>query len=281
MTGQAGSVSHGKQPAEPAASALRVLSWNIFHGRNQPLDPSDRTLCARLRRRRPLFDEFAGWIAGGGWDVALLQEAPPRWFPALAQRSRAHGTIVLTSRNLGAPLRRAIADVAPDLIASNEGGSNQLLVRPPIRIAGVRRVTLALEPERRRMQFVRLELPGGRQLCVANMHATASRGDRAAAPEVERAAEVAVDWARHVPLIFGGDLNLQPRTVPATFEALRERHGLGPPTGPKAIDHLLVRGLDVLDAPTQLAPEERELELPGEGRVRLSDHAPVLASFRM
>ena len=260
---------------------MRVLSWNIFHGRNQPLDPGQRTLRGRLRRRRPLFDEFADWIAARDWDVALLQEAPPGWFRALAQRSRAHGTVVLTSRNFGAPLRRAIADVAPDLIASNEGGSNQLLVRPPIRIAAVRRVTLALEPERRRMQLARLELPGGRRLCVANMHATASRGDRAAAPEVERAAALAVEWAQDDPLVFGGDLNLQPSTVPHTFEALRERHGLAPPTSSTAIDHLLVRGLEVVEAPLQLPPEERELELPGEGRVRLSDHAPVLASFGM
>lgn len=273
---------------------MRFLSWNLFHGRDFPPDPAlrqwrwrSRLLRATERNdthvqvNRSLFDEFAGWIAGRDWDVALLQEAPPRWFRALAEACRAHGALALTSRNGGAPARHLLARLSPDLIASNEGGSNQLLVRPPGRIAEVRRVTLALRPERRRMLFARLELPGGRGLHVANLHATASVGDRAAAPEVERAAALAVEWSRGGPLVFGGDLNLRPASLPRLFDLLRDRHGLGPPTNREAIDHLLVRGLEVVESPVRLAPEERELPAPDGRRLRLSDHAPVLAALGM
>ena len=37
---------------------------------------------------RPLLDEFAHVLDGFEWDIALLQEAPPRWFRELA-RARA------------------------------------------------------------------------------------------------------------------------------------------------------------------------------------------------
>jgi endonuclease/exonuclease/phosphatase family metal-dependent hydrolase len=229
---------------------------------------------------RPLFEEFAGWIAQSPWRVAFLQEAPPRWFEALARRAGAHGTLALTSRNLGAPLRRAIAELNPDLIASNEGGSNQLLLRPPGRIRDVRRETLALLPERRVMQFARLELGEGRRLCAANLHASAGL-PRAASAEVERAAEQAVAWAGADPLVFGGDLNLRPKSEPHVFEVLRDRFGLAAPTGPNAIDHLLARGLEAVEPPARLAPEDREVAGPGGLRIRLSDHAPVLATFGM
>jgi endonuclease/exonuclease/phosphatase family metal-dependent hydrolase len=228
---------------------------------------------------RPLLGEFAGWIAGADWDLALLQEAPPSWLSPLARAAGASGALALTSRNGAAAARRLAARLNPDLIASGEGGSNQLLVRPPWRIARVRRVKLALRPEPRRMLFADLERRGGSGLCVANLHATASAGDRAAAPEVERAAALAVEWAAGRPLVFGGDLNLRPTSAPATFERLRERHGLEAPTDPNAIDHLLVRGLRPVEEPRRLPPEQRELPAGHGLAIRLSDHAPVLARF--
>jgi endonuclease/exonuclease/phosphatase family metal-dependent hydrolase len=229
---------------------------------------------------RVLLDEFAGWIARSPWRVAMLQEAPPRWFEAVARRAGAHGAISLTSRNFGAPLRRLIADQNPDLIASNEGGSNQLLLRPPGRIHDVRRETLTILPERRVMLFARLDLGEGRRLCVANLHASAGL-PRAASAEVERAAELVAEWAGEDPLVFGGDLNLRPLSEPEAFARLKQRFGLAPPTGPNAIDHLLARGLEVTDRPHRLAPERRELTEPGGLRLRLSDHAPVLGAFAL
>ena len=48
-------------------------------------------------------------------------------------------------RNLLAAVRAASAQWNPDLIASNEGGSNIVLVRSPARIVEVQRIVLARE----------------------------------------------------------------------------------------------------------------------------------------
>jgi endonuclease/exonuclease/phosphatase family metal-dependent hydrolase len=205
------------------------------------------------------------------WDVALLQEAPPRWFDRLGSGLGASGAIALTSRNFGAGLRGRFADWKPDLIKSNEGGSNQTLVRPPWRIAEVRRLTLARWPERRRLLWTRIEHQSGASLAVANLHASANR-PHAAARELLRAAE----WCGEGPLLFGGDLNLRSAEDAETYAELEQRFGLAAPTGPSAIDHLLARGLELVEAPRQLPPERREA-----GGILLSDHAPVAAVFAM
>jgi endonuclease/exonuclease/phosphatase family metal-dependent hydrolase len=267
---------------------IRVLSWNLYHGRDFPPDSALLTWRSRLLRvtergathaqvNRPLLDEFARLLAGFGWEVALLQEAPPRWFRPLTRRLGASGALALTSRNLLPPLQWRIADRNPDLLASSDGGSNQLLVRGHIR--EVRRMTLARRPERRKMLWARVELPEG-WVCMANLHASAGLPDKAAA-EVEAAAERAVAWADGDPLVFGGDLNLRPRRDPEPFARLRERFDLRDPTDPDAIDHLLVRGLGVAERPRRLPPESREATEPDGLLLRLSDHAPVVAEFTM
>lgn len=228
---------------------------------------------------RPLLQDFAGVLGGLEWEVALLQEAPPRWLGPLCAATGAGGASALTSRNFAAAARTLVARRNPDLMASGEGGSNQLLARPPWRFRAVERVTLTRRPERRRMLLARLEGPAG-ALVVANLHASA--GDRAAAErEVRLAAERAVAFAAGAPLVFGGDLNLRPERSPALFEELGSRFGLAPPTGPRAIDHLLVRGLQVVAAPLALSAERREVSDPASGlAVRLSDHSPVAAVFQ-
>jgi hypothetical protein len=115
-------------------------------------------------------------------------------------------------------------------------------------------------------------------LCVANLHAT-NDIPAMASEDVLHAARAAGEFAAGAGLVFGGDLNLRPAENPEVFERLREDFGLAAPTGPRAIDHLLVRGLEVLDAPVAWAPERRELPLDGRA-LRLSDHAPVEARFR-
>ena len=229
---------------------------------------------------RPLRDEFADWLAGRPWELAFLQEAPPRWLPDLGRRCGANGALALTSRNILGSVRAMIAEWSPDLIASNEGGSNQILVRSPGRISEARRLTIARRPERRRMLWVRVEASCGRSLCAATLHTTAD--DRAAAAmEIEHAARCAVEWSQDLPLVFGGDLNLMPRQRPDVFEALAERYGFSRPTEPGAIDHLLARGLEPVEPPRRLPPAEREVAGPDGLRVRLSDHAPVVAAFGM
>jgi endonuclease/exonuclease/phosphatase family metal-dependent hydrolase len=265
---------------------VRILSWNLYHGRDFPPDRSLFTWRSRLWRvterndthvqvNRPLGTEFAHLLAGIEWNVALLQETPPRWFRALGASLGASGALALTSRNFLPPLQRLLADWNPDLIASSEGGSNQLLVRG--RIEAVRRLTLTRRPERRRMLCARLALPQGR-LCVANLHASAGLPQKAAV-EVEMAAERAVEWAEGDPLVLGGDFNLRPRRQPEPFARLRERFGLAPPTDPAAIDHLLVRDAKVIEPPRRLPPEQRELAEADGRRLRLSDHAPVVAAI--
>jgi endonuclease/exonuclease/phosphatase family metal-dependent hydrolase len=270
---------------------VRACTWNLFHGRDRPPERGLFTWRSRLLRtgelgeryaqvNRPLFHEFAGALCGIDWDVALLQETPPRWLRPLGWACRAGGAGALTSRNQLAFIRARVADWNPDLIKSHESGSNGLLVRSPGRLGDVRRLTLSRRPERRRMLFARVQPPGGGRLAVANLHASAGAPERAV-PEVMRAAECALEWAGHDPLLFGGDLNLRPAEQPELFAALEERYGLAPSTSPKAIDHLLVKGLDVVEPPRALPGAARELPGPEGRRIRLSDHAPVTAAFRM
>jgi len=65
--------------------ALRLLTWNLFHGRAKPDIPSS------------LLSAFAERLASWEWDVALLQEVPPWWPVPLARAARASMRMALTS----------------------------------------------------------------------------------------------------------------------------------------------------------------------------------------
>ena len=293
---------------------LTVLSWNLFHGRDFPPDPALFTWRSRLlgtsernathvQANRELLDEFAALLAGAEWDVALLQECPPRWWQALAAACDAEPHGALTSRNSLGAVRAYFAVQNPDLLAAAEGGSNLTLIRNSFRCAfpthgvgkahrnsqeaRIERRELTIHegrPERRAVAFTRIagDDPARRpaaQLCVANLHATNDRPPMASA-DVLRAAEAATEWAGEAPLVFGGDLNLRPAETPAVFEQLRERFGLAAPTAPDAIDHVLARGLETIEPPHAWPPERRELREDGLA-LRLSDHAPVEARFAL
>jgi endonuclease/exonuclease/phosphatase family metal-dependent hydrolase len=263
---------------------IAVLTWNLFHGRDFPPDPSLQTWRSRLGRtternathvqvNRELFREFAQILCAARWDVSLLQECPPRWSTALAAACNAGSHRSLTSRNWLGSIRGPLARWNPDLLGSWEGGSNLTLVREGSGHGLVERRELVLRrrPERRTMAFARLESG----LCVANLHASTS--PPLATAEVRRAAETAVYWASDSPLIVGGDFNLRPAQTPV-FEELARRLVLDRPTGPDSIDHILGRGLEIATPAAAWAPEAREV--PCEGlRLRLSDHAPVEARF--
>ena len=121
--------------------AMRVLTWNLYHGRTVP--PSGRYM----------LDEFSAALAGWEWDVALLQEVPPWWPPLLARAAGAQERTRLTSRNWLLPLRRWISERNPDILKSNGGGANAILVRGEIlehRAARLRR-----RPEARWVHGVR------------------------------------------------------------------------------------------------------------------------------
>jgi endonuclease/exonuclease/phosphatase family metal-dependent hydrolase len=269
---------------------LTAIAWNLFHGRDFPPDPELRSWRSRLLRieernathvqvNRDLSAEFATLLASARWDVALLQECPPRFAEPLARACGAESHRALTSRNELGPLRGLLARQNPDLMASGEGGSNLTLLRVPGRLGGIaerRELTIhAGAPERRSMALTRT----ASGIWVANLHATNDRPTMAV-EDVLAAARAATEFAGGAPLIFGGDLNLRPAEDPEVFERLREDFGLRAPTAPRAIDHLLVRGLKVLDPPAAWPPERRELPLGGRA-LRLSDHAPVEARFSL
>lgn len=268
---------------------LTAIAWNLFHGRDFPPDPRLRTWRSRLLRieernethvqvNRDLAAEFAEMLAGWRWDVALLQECPPRFAVPLARACAAEGHRVLTSRNSLGALRGLLARQNPDLMASGEGGSNLTLVRPA-RLGGIaerRELTIHEgEPERRAMAFTRT----GAGLCVANLHATNDRPELASA-DVLRAASLATEWAAGAPLLFGGDLNLRPAENPELFARLDEEFGLTGTTAPNAIDHLLSRDLEIVEPPVAWPAERREPAVEGRA-LRLSDHAPVEARFSL
>jgi hypothetical protein len=85
-----------------------------------------------------------------------------------------------------------------------------------------------------------------------------------------------VPLGRRGSVLFSRDLS-----APDTIAELRQRFGLVPEPAPAPIEYVFAGGLEV-GAPTCALPVQAR-ELPGdEGRVlRLSDHPPVIASFRL
>ena len=283
---------------------VRAISWNLFHGRDAPPNPALHTWRSRLLKisehddryvqvNRSLFAEFCSALAQMTWDIALLQECPPRWAAPLADSLGAQGHRVLTSRNWLPRVSALAATLNPDLIGSAEGGSNLTLVRGELLAANdavfdERREFVIRErrPERRTMGFARTRAG----LCIANLHATNDRPELAA-EEVMRAASAAVEWAGSAPLLFGGDLNMRPSHSPEVFAQLRERFGLAGAIA-ESIDHLLVRGADLIDPPHPLDHPEVAREAGAAGplglwrreigrRIRLSDHDPEGAALRI
>jgi endonuclease/exonuclease/phosphatase family metal-dependent hydrolase len=210
---------------------VRVLTWNLYHGRSVP--PAGRSL------EREFFAALDGWA----WDVALLQEVPP-WWPAGWPWA---SDVVLTSRNFGLPVRRAVATRRPDLIKSNGGGANAILVRGgSAAIAGRWRRRLRFWPERRVAHGVLLG-----DTWVLNLHAQVHSDERACTDIALAAAR----WSACPHVVFGGDFNV--RRPRAEGFALAGGHD---------VDHVLVRGF---------AP--RGVEVLERGG--LSDHAPVLVDL--
>jgi endonuclease/exonuclease/phosphatase family metal-dependent hydrolase len=208
------------------------LTWNLYHGRSP--NPVGRSLLG----------EFMRALAGWDWDVALLQEVPPWWPPALARAAGAQERTVLTSRNRLLCVRRAISSRNPDILKANGGGANALLVRGEIREH--RRLVLTRRPERRTAHGVRLADGSW----VVNVH-TSTHREEWALRDTLRALEAAREWAAGAPLLFGGDVNLKRPALPGMVR-IAGNH----------VDHLFTEGRRGRDAAV--------LE-----RGPLSDHPPV------
>jgi endonuclease/exonuclease/phosphatase family metal-dependent hydrolase len=201
---------------------MRVLTWNLYHGRSRP--PAGRS----LQR------EFAATLAGWTWDVALLQEVPPRWLPALADAAGAAGRGVLTSRNTLLPVRHALAERFPDIMKSQGGGSNLILVRGPVRAH--RSVELTRVPQRRMAHGVALE----DGTWVVNLHASLRPPERVRADAAATLANARA-WAAGAHLVVGGDFNWRRPELPGLQRVASHW-----------VDHIFApdgaRDADVLDA---------------------------------
>jgi endonuclease/exonuclease/phosphatase family metal-dependent hydrolase len=216
-----------------------VLTWNLYHGRAVP--PAGRDL----------YPAFAASLAGWDWDVALLQECPPWWPAKLASDCAAAEHHALTSRNLCLGLRRAIAERRPDLIKSNGGGANAILVRGADGGTDARFAVLRTRPERRVVHGVRI---GGDW--VANLHAQVWSEEQAQADAAAAAAAV-LGWAGGAPVVLGGDFN----TTAPHPAGLRD-------VGGHKVDRVLARGWTAPSAARTL------------DHGHLSDHAPVVVELR-
>jgi endonuclease/exonuclease/phosphatase family metal-dependent hydrolase len=217
---------------------MQVLTWNLFHGRSVP------------NSGRSLLNEFAAALAGWEWDVALLQEVPPWWPPMLARAAGAQERTQLTSRNFLLPLRRAISERNPDILKSNGGGSNAILVRGGD-ILEHRAERLRRFPEARWVHGVRLA-----GSWAVNVHSH-NRPEALALEDTLEAVEHARRCAGDAPLVFGGDVNLRrPPALPGLIHV-----------GGNHVDHLFTSGR------------------PAAGRARvidrgiLSDHPPVAVTL--
>jgi endonuclease/exonuclease/phosphatase family metal-dependent hydrolase len=215
--------------------ALRILTWNLFHGRSKPETPHS------------LLPEFAALLQSWEWDVALLQEVLPWWPVELGRACAASARMALTSRNVLPPVQRLIAEPRPDIYKSWSGGCNAILVRGR-GIEEHRIVRLRWRPERRVAHGVRLD----DGTWITNLHAQ-GRLHRHAQADVDRAAEATTYWAAGEPALLGGDFNLKGEPT-----AFGYRHLAG-----HWVDHVLGRGLRATGRGHTLH------------RGTLSDHAPL------
>src|SRR4051812_24485550 len=212
---------------------MRALTWNLYHGRSP--EPTGRSL---LR-------EFAGALAAWEWEVAMLQEVPPWWPPALGAAAGAEARLVLTSRNFALLARRAISARNPDILKANGGGCNAILVRGAI--LEHRTVRLTGWPERRTAHGVRL----GDGQWVVNVHASTHFESRAFGAPLGALAAAGGGGGAAL-LVWGGDVNMPPPRLRGL------RHVAG-----NHVDPLFPGGRPAAGRPEVL------------DRGRLSDHPPV------
>lgn len=164
---------------------------------------------------------------------------PPWWPPYLAAAAGAQHRTVLTSRNFGLAIRRAISSRNPDFLKSSGGGSNSILVRGEIR--GHRARRLCWWPERRWAHGVLLD-----DGWVVNVH-TSTLATGNARRDTLRALG---GW--EPLLLFGGDVNMRGKPELPGLTRVGGNH----------VDHLYTTGRPAL-----------RVEVLDRGK--LSDHPPV------
>lgn len=233
--------------AAVADTPLRVLSYNIHHGRG-----TDGVVD---------LERIAGVIRGSAADVVLLQEVDDR----TDRTGRIDQTAELARlTGLHAEFGRQI---------DYQGGryGQAILCRTPLEEPRVH--VLPGDPDREtRIAFAVRTVVAGRSLAIVGTHL--HHRDPAARLEQARALE-ALDFGAG-PAILGGDLNAMPESEPlaALLASWRSTTAEPQPTFPagqpaRQIDFILYRAGGVLE--------------PGKVRVLdepvASDHRPILAEF--
>ena len=298
-------------------TTIRVLSWNLFHGRDglPGLGPDPGSLlCGRpvddgvhLHLNRKLWDAMAARIAAWAPDLCGLQEVSLAGLRAIVARTGMRAVWTTTGPLIGtARLRDALAARNPDLWRSHESNANALLAGPRVRLVpGTRRSvrlnpTRAIllgaargeigagerahnQPEPRRAVMARVGLPDGARLAAACAHCHNARDPRLTGQEIARAAAAVRALGAGGPAVLAGDLNAGPGH-PALAALAREGWSAARPAPGVGIDRILARGLEVVEPERALPASEREVHMTWRGRrrrVRLSDHDPVEAVLRV
>jgi endonuclease/exonuclease/phosphatase family metal-dependent hydrolase len=259
-----------------------IRTWNLFHGNSVP------------PQRRTFLEDAVRLAVAGEPDVVCLQEVPAWALSRLAGWSGYSALPVLAARPTIGPLP-STAELGRRLTSLNygvlrsafSGQGNAILVAPALQVldhhvttlnprafrrAQARwlgldaRARLAWARERRVCQAVRIG-DGTRTLLVANMHATSySTDERLADAELLRAFVYVDGLARPgEPVVVAGDFNVTAERSRTLSDVAGEEWGFSA-AGP-GIDHVLVRGLEVVAGP-------RVLEHTLDGVV-VSDHSPV------
>jgi endonuclease/exonuclease/phosphatase family metal-dependent hydrolase len=254
-----------------------VRTWNLFHGNTVP------------PQRDARLEEMVRLAAAGAPAAVCLQELPAWPLELLDDWSGMIAVSEVARRPpFGAEAGRAITELHHGLLRSAVSGqANAVLVSPSLHL--LERTSLVLNArafrrsegrrlglppaarlvwarERRICQALRLALPDGRTMTLANLHATSHAGDRRLAEaEILRAAVFLDAVAAPGDIsVLAGDFN-----VPPTSPVFGELGSWGFSEPGPGIDHVLVRG-------SEAGPEER---WPDERRcvdgLLLSDHAPV------
>ncbi|MGD9696750.1 MAG: endonuclease/exonuclease/phosphatase family protein [Thermoleophilia bacterium] len=300
------------------APTLRVLTWNLFHGRDG-LPGLGATRASTWRRRpvedgthvhlnRKLTDLMADRVAAWAPDVAALQEVPTAAIPAIVRRTGMHAVWTTTGPLLGPRrLRDMLAARNPDLWRTHEGNANVLLAGPrwlPVggsersarlnSLSAIVRAAVDLEldagellrylPEPRRAVLARVRGPGGAEAAVACVHLHNARHEALTERELDVAAAALAGLAGEgTPMVLAGDLNRDARH-PAIAALADEGWGGVAAGDALGIDRVLFRGLEAVEPPRCLPAAEREVTATYGGvsrRVRLSDHDPVIATLRV
>jgi hypothetical protein len=251
-----------------------LRTWNVFHGNTVPIGHVN------------LLEQATRLAASGDPAVLCLQELP-LWSLEYLDDWSGMPAIGAVARRSPLPrgLARRLTALNPVLFRSGfTGQANAVLVDGALRVIDSTSIVLnphsfrrrldvplaarlAWAKERRVCQAVRLALPDGRTMTLANLHATSYRIDeRLADAEVLRAA-VFLD-AVAAPgdvAVLAGDFNL----VTERSHALAEIAAWGFSLPGPGIDHILVRG--ATSSPERKWPKERRMI----GGALVSDHAPV------